>query len=102
MLNSKKGVDIYISNIEFFQKDGYGMMMHFGLYSLLGGEYKGVYGNNYENGYRRILLFLTRNMKKLASIFNPIYFDADEIIKFANACAKHDVKLGFYYSQDLD
>ena len=30
-----------MTNIEYFKTSGYGMMMHFGLYSLLAGEYKG-------------------------------------------------------------
>ena len=29
------------SNITYFKEAGYGMMMHFGLYSLLAGEYRG-------------------------------------------------------------
>ena len=36
-----------MNNIEYFKNAGYGMMMHFGLYSILGGEYKGRFGDNY-------------------------------------------------------
>ena len=136
-----------MNNVEFFKTAGYGMMMHFGLYSLLGGEYKGVYGNNYAEWIQAHFAIPNKEYEKLASVFNPIYFDADKIIKLAkecgmkyfvvttkhhdgfalfhskvdkynvvdatpykrdiiydlaNACAKNDVKLGFYYSQDLD
>ena len=136
-----------MNNIDFFKNAGYGMMMHFGLYSLLGGEYKGMYGDNYAEWIGSHFAIPNAEYEKLASIFNPIYFDADEIIKLAkdcgmkyfvvttkhhdgfamfhskvdkynvvdatpckrdivgelaNACAKHGLKLGFYYSQDLD
>ncbi len=136
-----------MNNIEFFSKAGYGMMMHFGLYSMLGGEYKGKFGTDYAEWIAANLMIPNKEYEKLATVFNPIYFNADEIIKFAkdcgmkyfvvttkhhdgfamfhskvdkynvvdatpckrdiigelaNACAKHGVKLGFYYSQDLD
>ncbi len=136
-----------MNNIEFFKNAGYGMMMHFGLYSLLAGEYRGKRSANYAEWIQSYFAIPNKEYEKLASVFNPIYFDADEIIKFAkecgmkyfvitskhhegfalfhskvdkynvvdatpykrdilydiaNACAKHDVKLGLYYSQDLD
>ncbi len=136
-----------MDNKEFFKQAGYGMMMHFGLYSLLAGEYKGQYGANYAEWIQSHFSIPIAEYSKLASVFNPICFNADEIIKFAkecgmkyfvittkhhdgfalfhskvdkynvvdatpfkrdiieefaNACAKHGVKLGFYYSQDLD
>lgn len=136
-----------MNNIEFFKSAGYGMMMHFGLYSLLGGEYKGQRSANYAEWIGSYFAIPNKEYEKLAKAFNPIYFDADEIIKFAkdvgmkyfvvttkhhdgfalfhskadkynsvdfslckrdiigelaNACAKHGMKLGFYYSQDLD
>ena len=136
-----------MNNVEFFKNAGYGMMMHFGLYSLLGGEYKGKFGDNYAEWIGSHFAIPIKEYEKLAAAFNPIYFNADEIIKLAkdcgmkyfvvttkhhdgfalfhskvdkynvvdatpygkdiieqlaNACAKHDVKLGFYYSHTLD
>ncbi len=136
-----------MNNKEFFKSAGYGMMMHFGLYSMLGGEYKGKKVKDYAEWAQSDFAIPIAEYEKLASAFNPIYFDADEIIKlakdsgmkyfvvttkhhdgfalfhskadkfnvvdaspfrrdivgeFANACAKYGVKLGFYYSQDLD
>lgn len=136
-----------VNNVEFFMHAGYGMMMHFGLYALLGGEYKGKLGNNYAEWAGAHFAIPNAEYEKLAGIFNPIYFDADAIIKLAkecgmkyfvvttkhhdgfamfhskvdkynvvdatpfkrdvvgelaNACAKYGIKLGFYYSQDLD
>jgi alpha-L-fucosidase len=136
-----------MNNIEFFKAAGYGMMMHFGLYSILAGEYKGKFGDNYAEWIGSHFAIPIKEYEQLASVFNPIYFNADEIIKLAkdcgmkyfvvttkhhdgfalfhskvdkynvvdatpykkdiiedlaNACSKHGVKLGVYYSQDLD
>lgn len=136
-----------MDNTEFFKQAGYGMMMHFGLYSVLGGEYRGRFGDNYAEWIAAHFAIPNSEYERLAGIFNPIYFDADGIIKFArdcgmkyfvvttkhhdgfamfhskvdkynvvdatpfgrdvvgelaNACAKYGVKIGFYYSQDLD
>ena len=136
-----------MNNVEFFKTAGYGMMMHFGLYSILGGEYKGKQGHKYAEWIGAHFAIPNAEYEQLAKIFNPIYFDADAIIKFAKecgmkyfvvttkhhdgfamfhskvdkynvvdatpfgrdivgelaeACAKHGLRLGFYYSQDLD
>lgn len=72
-----------MNNVEFFKNSGYGMMMHFGLYSLLGGEYKGEKKSNYAEWIGSANAIPNKEYEKLAGVFNPIYFDADEIIKFA-------------------
>lgn len=74
-----------MSNVEFFKNAGYGMMMHFGLYSLLGGEYKGVKKSKYAEWIGSANAIPNKEYEKLASVFNPIYFDADETIKFAKS-----------------
>ncbi len=136
-----------MDNVKFFKEAGYGMMMHFGLYSMLGGEYKGKPSGNYAEWIGSHFAIPNKEYEKLAAAFNPIYFDADEIIglakecgmkyfvvttkhhdgfalfhskvdkynvvdatpfgrdiigELAAACKKHGIKLGFYYSQDLD
>ena len=136
-----------MTNIEFFKDAGYGMMMHFGLYSMLGGEYKSKMGAKYAEWIMAHFAIPNREYEQLAAAFNPIYFDADNIIRLARdcgmkyfvvttkhhdgfamyrsrvdkynvvdatpfgrdvvgelaeACAKYGLKLGFYYSQDLD
>ena len=72
-----------MNNIEFFKNAGYGMMMHFGLYSLLGGEYMGKKCSEYAEWIGSHFAIPNKEYEKLASVFNPIYFNADEIIKFA-------------------
>lgn len=75
-----------MNNVEFFKQAGYGMMMHFGLYSILGGEYKGRFGDNYAEWIGSHFAIPIKEYEQLAKVFNPIYFDADAIIKFAKDC----------------
>lgn len=133
---------------EWFKEAQYGMMVHWGLYALLGGEWQGKRMANYigewAQQYFRIPL---AEYSKLAAAFNPVFFDAEEWVKLAkdagmkyvvftskhhdgfamfksevskynvydatpfkrdvvaelaDACKKYGLKLGLYYSQDLD
>ena len=134
-------------NIEWFKNAQYGMMIHWGLYSLLAGEYEGKAAGVYAEWIQSKLQIPNAKYGQLAEAFNPIYFDADQIAAFAKscgmkylvvttkhhdgfamyhsqidsynvydatpfhrdvigelatACAKNGLKLGLYYSQDLD
>lgn len=137
-----------MDNREWFRQAGYGMMAHWGLYSLLGGEYRGrTVGMDYAEWIQSFMPIPNAEYEQLAKCFNPIYFNADEWIRLAkdagmkyfvftskhhdgfamfrsrvdkynvvdatpfkrdvveelaNACAKHGLKLGLYYSQELD
>ena len=133
---------------EWFKEAQYGMMVHWGLYALLGGEWQGKRMANYigewAQQYFRIPL---AEYSKLAAAFNPVFFDAEEWVKLAkdagmkyvvftskhhdgfamfksevskynvydatpfkrdvvaelaDACKEYGLKLGLYYSQDLD
>lgn len=132
---------------KWFKEAKYGMMVHWGLYSLLGGEYKGEKVSSYAEWAQTYFRIPKAEYEKLATAFNPVYFNADEWVRFAKecgmkyivvtskhhegfamfksradkfnvvdatpfgrdvmaelaeACYKHDMKLGLYYSQDLD
>ena len=132
---------------KWFKEAKYGMMVHWGLYSLLGGEYKGEKVSSYAEWAQTYFRIPNAEYEKLATAFNPVYFNADEWVRFAKecgmkyivvtskhhegfamfksradkfnvvdatpfgrdvmaelaeACYKHDMKLGLYYSQDLD
>ena len=137
-----------MDNRQWFKEAGYGMMAHWGLYSLLAGEYRGRrVGLDYAEWIQSYMPIPNAEYEQLAKCFNPIYFNADEWIKLAkdagmkyfvltskhhdgfalfhskvdkfnvvdatpfkrdvveelaNACARHDIKLGLYYSQELD
>lgn len=73
-------------NIEIFKEAKYGLMIHFGLYSLLGGVYNNKRGPNYAEWIQSYFQIPVRETERLANIFNPIYFDADEICRFALEC----------------
>ena len=136
-----------MNNKEWFKQAQFGMFIHWGLYSLPAGEWKGKrteYPSEWVMTYNRIPI---KEYEKLAGIFNPIYFDAEEWVKLAKeagmkyiiftskhqegfcmfksdvdnynivdatpfkrdvvaelaeACRKYDIKLGLYYSQELD
>ena len=131
----------------WFREAQYGMMVHWGLYSLIGGEWKGSrmsYIGEWAQQYFRIP---NAEYAELAKAFNPVCFDADEWVQIARdagmkylvftskhhdgfamfhskvsrfnvvdatpfgrdvveelaeACRRHGLRLGLYYSQDLD
>jgi len=136
-----------MTNKEWFRDAKFGMMIHWGLYSLLGGEYKGKRMEEIGEWAQEYFRIPGDEYGKLASCFNPIYFDAEEWVRLAkeagmkyivftskhhdgfamyksdvskyniydatpfkrdvvgelsDACKKYDMKLGLYYSQDLD
>lgn len=136
-----------MNNIEWFKEAKYGMMAHYGLYSLLGGEWKGRRTGSYAEWAQSYFAIPNAEYEALAKAFNPILFSADEWIKLAHdcgmryfvitakhhdgfalfksaadsfnsadatpfgrdiiaeiaeACYKYGVKLGLYYSQELD
>lgn len=63
-----------MNNIELFKELKYGLMIHFGLYSLLGGYYKGKKGPYYAEWIQANQQISVVEMKRLATVFNPICF----------------------------
>ncbi len=132
---------------EWFKQAKYGMMIHFGLYSLPAGEWRGQRMpciGEWAQSYFRIP---RDEYAELARAFCPVLFNADEwvrtakeagmqymvvtskhhdgfalfdsewddwncvkgtpfgrdiIAELAESCYKHGLKLGLYYSQELD
>ncbi len=68
---------------EWFRNAGYGMMAHWGLYSLLAGEYKSRRVNDYAEWIQSFMTIPNAEYEQLAKSFNPVYFNADEWIKLA-------------------
>lgn len=132
---------------KWFKNAGFGMMIHFGLYSVLGGEWRGERMDYIGEWIMSKYQIPNSEYEKLAEVFNPIYFNADEwvllakeagmkyivvtskhhdgfamyhsrvdkynvvdatpfgrdiIRELADACKRHGIKLGLYYSQCLD
>lgn len=136
-----------MDNKKWFKEEAkFGMMVHFGLYSLLAGEYRGKRIPHIGEWIQSMYRIPNAEYEKLAKIFNPIYFDAEEWVltakaagmnymvvtskhhegfclfdsaydnyncvkgspfgrdiigELAEACRKHGMKLGLYYSQSL-
>lgn len=136
-----------MDNRTWFKQARYGMMAHWGLYSLLGGEYRGRRVDGYAEWIQSFMPIPNAEYAQLAKCFDPVYFDADAWIslardagmkyfvftakhhdgfamfrskadpfnvvdatpfkrdvveELANACARHGLKFGLYYSQELD
>ena len=74
----------YMDSKEYFKNAKYGMMIHFGLYSLLAGEYKGQrMGTTIGEWAQSYFRIPKKEYEQLASAFNPIYFNADEWVDLA-------------------
>lgn len=134
-------------NKKWFKEARMGMMIHWGLYSILGGEWRNQRVRAIGEWAMHCCRIPIKEYEALTKIFNPIYFNAEEWVKLAKdagmeymvvtskhhdgfclfksevdnynsvcstpfgrdiiaeiaeACYKHDMKLGLYYSQCLD
>lgn len=136
-----------MDNRKWFKEAKYGMMVHWGLYSLLAGEWDGRRSSSYSEWIQSHQRIPIAEYEKLAKAFQPVFFSAEEWVRFAKecgmkyvvvtskhhdgfalfhskvdkfnvvdatpfgrdvvgeiseACYKHGLKFGLYYSQDLD
>ena len=77
---------------EWFKNAGFGLMIHWGLYSVLGGEYKGKRIEEIGEWIMSKYEIPNKEYERLAGAFNPIYFNADEWVQLAkNAGMKYIV-----------
>ncbi|MDR0287004.1 MAG: alpha-L-fucosidase [Clostridiales bacterium] len=96
-----------MNNKEWFNKAKFGMFIHWGLYSVLGGEWKhertpGL--GEWIQAYSRIP---NSEYEKLAQAFNPVFFNADEWVSLAKNAgmeyivltAKHHEGFALYRSE---
>ncbi len=70
-------------NKKWFKEAKFGMMIHWGLYSILGGEWKGQRIKNIGEWIMHSCEIPIAEYEQLAKIFNPIYFNAEEWVKLA-------------------
>ena len=70
---------------QWFKEAKFGLFIHFGLYALLAGEYNGQKTENIAEWIMNDLDIPREDYEKLASRFNPIHFNAKEIVSKAKS-----------------
>lgn len=68
---------------QWFKEAKFGLFIHWGLYSILAGEYKGKKTDRIAEWIMNDLDIPVEEYEKLAAQFNPTEFDADAIVKKA-------------------
>lgn len=76
-------LEAYKDRIEWFAQSQYGMFIHFGLYSHLGGEWKGEPVEWYAEWIQASRDIPREEYAKIINVFNPAAFDADFIASTA-------------------
>lgn len=92
---------------EWFANAQYGMMAHWGLYSLLAGEYRDRRVETYAEWIQSYMAIPNAEYEMLAKAFNPVYFNADEWIRLAKDAgmkyfvftAKHHDGFAMFHSE---
>lgn len=77
--------EAYQKRMQWFTDAKYGMFIHFGLYSQLGGEWEGKVPGDYAEWIQANADIPAQVYAMLTSTFNPKDFDADFIAKTAKA-----------------
>lgn len=72
-----------MTNREWFKQAQFGMMIHWGLYSLPAGEWKGRRMEDIGEWAQEYFRIPNAEYARLASAFNPIMFNADEWVDLA-------------------
>ncbi|MBQ4354036.1 MAG: alpha-L-fucosidase [Clostridia bacterium] len=72
-----------MTNKEWFKEAQFGMMIHWGLYSLPAGEWKGKRMEHIGEWAQAYFRIPNAEYARLADIFNPIYFNAEEWVDLA-------------------
>lgn len=73
----------YQARMQWWKDAKYGMFIHYGLYSILGGEYKGEVTPKIAEWIQNTLKIPLVEYKKLMQQFNPKEFSADQWVKTA-------------------
>ncbi|WP_343329209.1 alpha-L-fucosidase [Polaribacter staleyi] len=80
---TKESNEDFTERMKWFSDAKYGMFIHFGLYSQLGGEWKGKTINKYSEWIQAYADISPQEYAMLTHAFNPTEFDADFIVSTA-------------------
>ena len=80
---NEESLEAYQNRIEWFANANYGMFIHFGLYSSLGGEWKGKQMEWYAEWIQATADIPREEYADIIHSFNPVGFDADLIARTA-------------------
>lgn len=97
-------------NTKWFTDAKYGLFVHFGLYSILGGVWNGEHAPNTAEWIMKNMQIPLKDYRPLADEFNPTKFDAREYVKLAKkwgmkyivVTAKHHDGFALYDSKVSD
>ena len=78
-------IEEYNKRMQWWKEAKYGMFIHWGLYSILGGEYKGEVSDRIAEWIQNDLKIPLEEYKKLMKEFNPKNFDAAAVVSLAKA-----------------
>ena len=81
--SEKESLQAYNARMEWFAEAKYGMFIHFGLYSQVGGVWKGKQIKHYAEWIQGNANIDRDEYAQLAKAFNPVDFDADFIVRTA-------------------
>ncbi len=81
--SEKESLQAYNTRMEWFAEAKYGMFIHFGLYSQVGGVWKGKQIKGYAEWIQGNANIDRDEYAGLAKAFNPVDFDADFIVRTA-------------------
>lgn len=108
-IKSEPNLSVKEQPLDWFREAKYGMFIHWGPYSLLGGEYKGSRVPAGENAewIMKNLRIPVREYRELAHNMNPVKFDAGELVSLAKSAgmkyivitAKHHDGFAMYHSR---
>ena len=92
-MQTRAQAENHAAKMEWFRRAKYGMFIHWGLYTLPGGEWKGREAPFSADRYRSLAEWIMRNMRiplaeyrTLAASFNPADFDARRWVQTAKEC----------------
>ena len=93
---------------QWFKDAKYGLFIHWGLYSILAGEYNGRRTDTIAEWIMHTLDIPVKEYEKLAGLFNPVKFDADALVrraknewgmKYLTFTSKHHDGFAMYHSK---